>query len=324
MRLPVGYGTVYKLSGKRRKPYVVMITKGWTDEGKQIKEIIGYTTTKKEGLELLESYHNNPFEIDESRTTFEDIYNKWYDWKFKDNNLSRKSEVRYSNAYKYYNSIKDIPFIDINILMIQDILDKCDKGYHTKSDIKSLYCQLYDYSKVLNLPVKPIATKYLKIGTLPKSTLHKPFTEEEIDLLWNNRNDTVDLILINIYTGMRPTELLKPKEVNKDYIISGIKTTSGIDRTIPVHNRIKPLLEHYPPRLSYSAYKRHFNEVMQLLNLSHTPHDCRHTFATRCDLYGVNDLIVKLVLGHKVDDITKGIYTHKDLQEMTKEINKIC
>ena len=324
MRLPVGYGTVYKLSGKRRKPYVVMITKGWTDEGKQIKEIIGYTTTKKEGLELLESYHNNPFEIDESRTTFEDIYNKWYDWKFKDNNLSRKSEVRYTNAYKYYNSIKNIPFIDINILMIQDILDKCNKGYHTKSDIKSLYCQLYDYSKVLNLPVKPIATKYLKIGTLPKSTLHKPFTEEEIDLLWNNRNDTVDLILINIYTGMRPTELLKPKEVHKDYIISGIKTSSGIDRTIPVHNRIKPLLEHYPPRLSYSAYKRHFNEVMQLLDLTHTPHDCRHTFATRCDLYGVNDLIVKLVLGHKVDDITKGIYTHKDLQEMTKEINKIC
>lgn len=324
MRLPVGYGTVYKLSGKRRKPYVVMITKGWTDEGKQIKEIIGYTTTKKEGLELLESYHNNPFEIDESRTTFEDIYNKWYDWKFKDNNLSRKSEVRYTNAYKYYNSIKDIPFIDINILMIQDILDKCDKGYHTKSDIKSLYCQLYDYAKVLNLPVKPIATKYLKIGTLPKSTLHKPFTEEEINLLWNNRNETVDLILINIYTGMRPTELLKPKEVHKDYIISGIKTSSGIDRTIPVHNRIKPLLENYPPRLSYSAYKRHFNEVMQLLNLSHTPHDCRHTFATRCDLYGVNDLIVKLVLGHKIDDITKGIYTHKDLQEMTKEINKIC
>lgn len=324
MRLPVGYGTVYKLSGKRRKPYVVMITKGWTDEGKQLKEIIGYTTTKKEGIELLEQYHNNPFDLQESRTTFEDIYNKWYDWKFKDNNLSRKSEVRYTNAYKYYNSIKDIPFIDINILMIQDIIDKCNKGYHTKSDIKSLYCQLYDYAKVLNLPVKPIATKYLKIGVFKKSTLHKPFTEEEIDLLWKNRNDTIDLILINIYTGMRPTELLKPKEVNKDYIISGIKTTSGIDRTIPVHNRIKPLLENYPPRLSYSAYKRHFNEEMKYLHLSHTPHDCRHTFATRCDLYGVNELVVKLVLGHKIDDITKGVYTHKDLQEMTKEINKIC
>lgn len=324
MKFPVGYGSVYKLSGKRRKPYVVMITEGWTDEGKQIKKIIGYTTTKKEGVELLEKYHINPFNLDETRTTFEDIYNKWYQWKFKDNDLSYKSEVRYNNAYRYYASIKDIPFIDINILMIQDILDKCDKGYHTKSDIKSLFCQLYEYSKVLNLPVKPISTKYLKIGTFKKSTLHKPFTEDEIKTLWNHRSATVDLILINIYTGMRPTELLKPKEVHSDFIISGIKTVSGIDRQIPLHERIKPLMASYPPKIAYSTYKRHFKEEMDRLGMEHTPHDCRHTFATRCDLYGVNDLVVKLVLGHKVDDITKGIYTHKDLQELVKEINKIC
>lgn len=324
MKFPVGYGSVYKLSGKRRKPYVVMITEGWTDEGKQIKKIIGYTTTKKEGVELLEKYHIKPFNLDETRTTFEDIYNKWYQWKFKDNDLSYKSEVRYSNAYRYYSSIKDIPFVDINILMIQDILDKCNKGYHTKSDIKSLFCQLYEYSKVLNLPVKPISTKYLKIGTFKKSTLHKPFTEDEINILWNNRNAIVDLILINIYTGMRPTELLKPKEVHPDLIISGIKTVSGIDRQIPLHKRIKPLMASYPPKMAYSTYKRHFKEEMDKLGMDHTPHDCRHTFATRCDLYGVNDLVVKLVLGHKVDDITKGIYTHKDLQEMVKEINKIC
>lgn len=324
MKFPVGYGSVYKLSGKRRKPYVVMITEGWTDEGKQIKKILGYTSTKKEGVELLEKYHINPFNLDETRTTFEDIYNKWYQWKFKDNDLSYKSEVRYSNAYRYYSSIKDIPFIDINILMIQDILDKCDKGYHTKSDIKSLFCQLYEYSKVLNLPVKPISTKYLKIGTFKKSTLHKPFTEDEINTLWNNRNEIVDLILINIYTGMRPTELLKPKEVHPDFIISGIKTVSGIDRQIPLHKRIKPLMVSYPPKIAYTTYKRHFKEEMNKLGMVHTPHDCRHTFATRCDLFGVNDLVVKLVLGHKVEDITKGIYTHKDLQEMVKEINKIC
>lgn len=324
MRLPIGYGTVYKLSGKRRKPYIVVITKGWTDEGKQIKEIIGYTTTKKEGLALLEKYHVSPFDIDESRTTFEDIYKKWYQWKFKDKDLSYKSEVRYSNAYRYYSSIKDVPFIDINILMIQDIIDKCDKGYHTKSDIKSLFCQLYEYSKVLNLPVKPISTKYLKIGTFKKSTLHKPFTEKEIDTLWNNRNETIDLILINIYTGMRPTELLKPKEAHSDFIISGIKTVSGIDRQIPLHERIKPLMVSYPPKIAYSTYKRHFKEEMDRLGMEHTPHDCRHTFATRCDLYKVDDLVVKLVLGHKVDDITKGVYTHKDLQELVKEINKIC
>ena len=30
MRLPNGYGSVYKLSGKRRKPWAARVTTGWT------------------------------------------------------------------------------------------------------------------------------------------------------------------------------------------------------------------------------------------------------------------------------------------------------
>ena len=37
-----GSGTVYKLSGNRRKPWVAVKTLGWTEEGKQEKKIIGY------------------------------------------------------------------------------------------------------------------------------------------------------------------------------------------------------------------------------------------------------------------------------------------
>ena len=53
MRLPNGYGSVVKLSGKRRKPYVVRKTAGWKyDEKKdkqvQVYTIIGYTETKAE------------------------------------------------------------------------------------------------------------------------------------------------------------------------------------------------------------------------------------------------------------------------------------
>ena len=34
MRLPNGYGSITKLKGKRRKPYQVRLTKGFTDERK--------------------------------------------------------------------------------------------------------------------------------------------------------------------------------------------------------------------------------------------------------------------------------------------------
>ena len=42
MRNPNGYGSVFKLSGNRRKPFAVRITKGWTDEGKRIYKYLSY------------------------------------------------------------------------------------------------------------------------------------------------------------------------------------------------------------------------------------------------------------------------------------------
>lgn len=34
MKMPNGYGSIIKLSGKRRRPFAVRITAGYTDEGK--------------------------------------------------------------------------------------------------------------------------------------------------------------------------------------------------------------------------------------------------------------------------------------------------
>ena len=61
MKLPNGYGTVTKLSGNRRKPYVVK--EGIS--GKQ--KPIGYTATREEGLILLAQYNNDPWDIQTDR-----------------------------------------------------------------------------------------------------------------------------------------------------------------------------------------------------------------------------------------------------------------
>ena len=41
MKLPNGYGSVTKLTGNRRRPYMVRITTGFTDEGRQLMKILG-------------------------------------------------------------------------------------------------------------------------------------------------------------------------------------------------------------------------------------------------------------------------------------------
>ena len=50
MRLPNGYGSIYKIGGKRRKPFAVRITTGWEDNGKQIIKYLGTFRTRAEAL----------------------------------------------------------------------------------------------------------------------------------------------------------------------------------------------------------------------------------------------------------------------------------
>lgn len=103
MRLPNGYGTVYKLSGNRRKPYIVRKTVGWTNEGKQIIKTIGCYESRPLAMQALAEYNQSPYDISASKSTFEDIYKKWSKKKFE--------EISHSNALGYisaYNSCKMI------------------------------------------------------------------------------------------------------------------------------------------------------------------------------------------------------------------------
>ena len=54
-----GTGSIIKLSGNRRRPYAVKITTGYTVEGKQVRKIIGYFSSKKEALNCLLEFNQN-------------------------------------------------------------------------------------------------------------------------------------------------------------------------------------------------------------------------------------------------------------------------
>ena len=82
MKLPNGFGTVYKLSGNRRNPYVARKTKGWkinpeTGKIKQTYITIGFYSTRKEALTALAEFNANPYDMDAGKVTFEDIYERW-------------------------------------------------------------------------------------------------------------------------------------------------------------------------------------------------------------------------------------------------------
>ena len=340
MRLPNGYGTVYKLSGKRRNPYVARITTGWDNMGKQQYLTLGYYETKQDGLNALAEYHKEPSLFNARSLTLEDIYNMW--WKQKESTISNSTIIAYNSAWKNCKELHKEPFSDIRLVHLQNCMDKLGDKYGAKVDLKALWSQIWDYAISNDLANRKY-TSYLNLGKHVIKTQHRPFTYEEISKLWENldRMEYIDVVLIFIYTGFRPTELLEITRDNvnleEGYLKGGIKTKAGKDRIVPIHSKIRPLVKKWynkgsdylitnsqNKKMLYRNWKdEKFGKIMEQLEMKHLPHDTRHTFATLGDDANMNKLCIKRIMGHASKDITDKVYTHKDIEQLKNEIEKI-
>lgn len=341
MKNPNGYGSVYKLSGKRRKPFGVRKTIGWDGNGKQLYQNIGYYKTRPEAMMALAEYNKNPYSVEASTVTFAELYDKWSMDKF--NDKTSKSTINgYSAAYKLSSEIYDVKFVEIKKPHMQSVVDKCERGWATKKKIKVLFNQLFKFALENDIVTKDYSA-FVDIGENETESTRKPFTSEEIQKLWDNvhRMDFIDTILIMIYTGMRPGELILIETTNVDIqnrsMIGGIKTSAGKNRIIPINEKIVPFIEHWynkehkflivnheENQMKYwNYYEEKWKKIMIQLEMEHLPHDCRHTFASLMDSAGANKLCIKRIMGHASKDITDKVYTHKDIEELKEAVNMI-
>ena len=340
MKLPNGYGSVYRLSGKRRKPFVARKTNGWNDEGKQLYITIGYYENKKQALQALADYNINPFNIEVSTITFSEVFEKWSEQKYTD--ITRSAINGYNAAYDTSKALHDMRFVDIKTMHMQDVITNSSKGYATLRKIKSLYNQLFKYAMENDIVTKDYSD-YVNIGKRKDSITRKPFTDKEIKRLFELEETIpyVDTILIMIFTGLRIGELLilKPNDIdiNNKTITGGIKTDAGKNRVIPINHKIMPFIEKrlsqnneyliindLGRKMKYDNYYREkFIPIMEQLNINHRPHDCRHTFATLMSNSDANKTAIKKIIGHSSYVTTEKIYTHKDIEELRKAIELI-
>ena len=337
MRLPNGYGSVYKLSGNRRKPWIVRKTIELTDEGKQIYKTIGCYETKAVALQALADYNNNPYDIDASKVTFSEVYEKWSAKKY-ENILNTNG---YIAAYKTSEPLYNIKFADIKADHMQNIIDKCGKNYPTLKNIKILFNQLYKYAMERDIVAKDYS-KYVDIGKNTLGTSRKPFTKNEIDKLLKSVGvyDDVETVLIMIYSGLRPGELITIKTENVDLqqriMVGGIKTEAGKDRVIPISEKIISMITMMSSKgnkylitdsdgkpFKYDKYLDHFKILMDQLSFKHKPHDCRHTFATLMSNAGADTVSLQKIIGHASYNTTANTYTHKDIDELKKAVDLI-
>lgn len=227
----------------------------------------------------------------------------------------------------------------------------------TKSRIKSLFNLMLDYALEYELVDKNYARTFDLSNDIIKEKEaatrgHIIFTDAEMQTLWDNVGTFrfVDWILIQCYMGWRPQELAKIKieNVNLDeqYIIGGMKTSAGKDRMVPIHPRIKELVQkNYDQAIelgseylfndssavkggmtiTYDKYAGRFAKIMDALKLreDHRPHDPRKTFTTMAKRAGVDEYVIKRLIGHRITDITEGIYTERDIEWIRTELEKM-
>ncbi len=347
MKLPNGCGSITKLKGKRRNPYIVRITLGYKDDGTQIRKSIGYAPNSFKAMEILTDYFKNTFNIEYKDLTFKEVFEKWLPTQEKlveQKLLSKSSITSYKNAfYNHCEKLHNKLLVNIKKNDIQDIVDQMTGSETLKKYVRHLCSKLFKFAdEELDMPIKKNYALNVNIISEKKSTKHKAFENHEIQILWENisKFENIDTILIMIYTSLRPSELLNIKKENinlkEKYLIGGGKTKAGTDRIIPIHDKIynliknryeksqNYLIERNNNKITYRYYLEYiWNPIIKSLGLNNTPHDCRHTFATKMDNANANKICTKLIIGHAIPDITDGIYTHKTLEDLRKEINKI-
>jgi hypothetical protein len=374
MKLPNGYGSVTKLQGNRRKPYLARVTLGWTVDKSSEKSIqkrvtIGTYKTKKEALQALSEYGTKPYDIENSSMTLAELYDKWSKHYFP--SLTAPSSIRnMTSSWKYCHTMYNMKIRDIRTRHIKNIIDygyiisshgdgkeeKKSPSIHTKTRIKVLFSLMLDYA----LEYEWIDRNYARSFKLSKDirteskvtkTKHIIFDAKELQCLWDNvsKVNFADWILIQCYMGWRPQEFaeLKLKDVNleKKYIIGGMKTIAGKNRIVPIHSKIYTLVkENYDNavklgsdkllndaslgnamQMNYNKYSWRFNKVISHLELnkSHRPHDPRKTFVTMAKRAGVDEFSIKKIIGHTSGDITETIYTERNLEWLQEELEKI-
>lgn len=319
-----GTGTVYKLQGRRTRPWVA--AKG--------KTIIGYYDKKTAALDALARLQGRSVgEI--YNWTFAEVYEAWKDEHFRD--IGAKGIESYERAYDVFEPLHDRKFRELRTADYQIVIDKySDKSHSLLSKFKQLATQMSQWGIRQEL----ITTNFASFIKLPENVKKEKeiFSEEDIQKLEADGSQAAKLALMMVYTGMRIGELfgLRTENVHETYVIGGEKTEAGRNRIIPIRSEGRKYFAEFKERakgeLLISGYdgqkvianfrKRDYYPLLERLGISKkTPHATRHTFASWAVANNIKPELLQKMLGHADYSTTANIYEHFDIDQLIDAID---
>lgn len=368
-KLPNGFGQISEIKNRNlRNRFRVMVTVGKTSEGKPISKLLkpnAYFKTYNEAYEALVEYNKNPYDLNTSSITMTELYEKWSKEYLKTVATSNVRSIQ--SAWNYCSVLYEMRVADVRAKHLKKCIDGASRegkgkiiqaSSNTKSRIKSIFNLMFDYANENDLVEKNYARTFNVSDKILKEVEevkrgHISFTDKEMEILWKNVDKIpyVDVILIQCYSGWRPQELglieLNRVDLNNWVFAGGMKTDAGMNRLVPIHSKIRPLIKkRYEEaininskylinctdsqrkndiKMTYDKYRHRFRSIRDKLNLNpeHRAHDPRKQFITMAKRYNLDEYAIKYIAGHRISDITEKIYTDRTVQWLKDEMEKI-
>lgn len=343
MKRANGSGTVYKMKHKQlRKPYRAVVTYGYDANGKAIRKSVGTFATQKEAYTALALYSTNPPQEEQRKITF----GQCFEWRIEEAERQGLSAGRMKIIHTIQKMVSHLNNIEMKNMRAAHFQPIFDTSTHTKS-----------YQKLIKAIIVSVGTLAVKQEIIPRNyfsdiIINKNatpikkaniFSNSALYALWQHSDDIIaKLTLIYAYTGLRLNELqtirLDDIHLKERYMVGGSKTEAGKDRCIPIAECIYPFIKELYQQAQFKlveclldkvihkdTYRREMQRMCQTLNLGeHKPHDTRHTFISMASNIGIDEIIIKRIVGHSSkDNITQEVYTHKTVQQYIDAVNRL-
>ncbi len=326
-RLPNGYGQIDKLPGARRKPYRARKRIG-TKDGKPVYATIGYFADKGEALKQL-ALVNDAELVKEPDITFGECLELWK----QEYLLTRELPPGIENAITHLSPLVKRKIADLRAIDLESVINSSKIARTVKPQCITVLHGVFSYAIRHEIVTKDYST-VAKYATDTKTRLKREvWTAEEIKKLWEKYGLYEKIILVQLYTGMRTTEIVEMRRENtfpeERYMVGGVKTEAGKNRVIPIHSTIYMLIkEFYADGNEYLFTKKGKQISKSTLRKNvekygHLTHDARHSFVTQAYKCGIAEQDIKRIVGHAQKGVTQSTYIHIDYEYLVNEIDKL-
>lgn len=330
---PNGTGSVYR----RGKTWECAVVHGYVvdENGKcrAVRSTKGGFRTKKEAMEYIPTLQATP-----TRTvpTLLDLWGQYKAGK-KYLKLSDSRKEKYEIAWKKLESLWFVRIDQLTTFDLQNAVDSNADTYYTARDLKNLLSKLYQTAMPDEF-VKANLSEFIELPEL-NAKEQQPFHADEIAKLWTDYtcgNWWTGYILLMIYTGMMPGELLDARKAHIDWqgkqiVGAGKKTAKRRETPIVLADVILPVLadlcDHTSGEKLIRINKDKFYEVyyatLERAGCRHlTPYSCRHTAATTLALENIPPSVIQKIMRHARFSTTEK-YIHVSIDPMLEAVNKL-